>query len=142
MAVKALAKKLTAKQEMFIQEFIIDMNGSAAAIRSGYSENSARQIATEMLSKPYIQEAVAKAQHKRNERVQITQADVLERLIRLADAAEQDDEKGNALRAVELLGKTMAMFTDKQETTGKNGGPIELDTKVTVEFINATPKKG
>lgn len=47
--------KLTAKQEAFCREYIIDWNGAQAAIRSGYSVNTARQIAAENLTKPYIQ---------------------------------------------------------------------------------------
>jgi phage terminase small subunit len=44
--------KLTAKQRRFVQEYLIDLNATQAAIRAGYSKNSARQVGTENLSKP------------------------------------------------------------------------------------------
>lgn len=51
-------KKLTAKQKMFCDEYLIDLNATQAAIRAGYSEKTARQIGTENLSKPYIREYI------------------------------------------------------------------------------------
>jgi phage terminase small subunit len=47
--------KLTDKQKAFCHYYIIDWNATKASILAGYSEDSARQIATETLSKPYIQ---------------------------------------------------------------------------------------
>lgn len=47
--------KLTWKQKAFIQEYLLDFNATQAAIRVGYSEKTARQMASENLSKPYIQ---------------------------------------------------------------------------------------
>ena len=51
---------LTAKQQRFCDEYLIDLNATQAAIRSGYSEKTARQIANENLSKPYIKEYIEK----------------------------------------------------------------------------------
>lgn len=50
--------KLTAKQKRFCDEYLIDCNGTQAAIRAGYSKRSARAIATENLAKPYIREYI------------------------------------------------------------------------------------
>jgi phage terminase small subunit len=50
--------KLTDKQRAFIAEYLIDLNGTQAAIRAGYSKDTARQIATENLSKPYIRQEI------------------------------------------------------------------------------------
>lgn len=50
--------KLTAKQQRFCDEYLIDLNATQAAIRSGYSEKTARQIGTENLSKPAIKEYI------------------------------------------------------------------------------------
>ncbi len=52
-------RKLTARQERFIDEYLIDLNATQAAIRAGYSRNSALQIGVENLSKPVIAAAVA-----------------------------------------------------------------------------------
>ncbi|MEW8228304.1 MAG: terminase small subunit, partial [Candidatus Thiodiazotropha endolucinida] len=50
-------ERLTTKQQQFVLEYPKDFNGAQAAIRAGYSENSARQIAAENLAKPDIQKA-------------------------------------------------------------------------------------
>ena len=52
--------KLTAKQQRFCDEYLIDLNATQAAIRAGYSEKTARQIGTENLSKPSIREYIDK----------------------------------------------------------------------------------
>lgn len=72
--------KLTAKQELFCQEYLIDLNATQAAIRSGYSKNAAQAIGAENLRKPLIQEIISKANQTRLKST-ITDANyVLERL--------------------------------------------------------------
>ena len=51
-------KELTAKQRMFVKEYLIDLNATQAAIRAGYSENAAKEIGYENLTKPHITEAI------------------------------------------------------------------------------------
>ena len=53
-----MTQTLTPKQARFVQEYLIDLNATQAAIRAGYSEHTARQVASENLSKPYIVKAV------------------------------------------------------------------------------------
>lgn len=76
--------QLTAKQERFVQEYLIDLNATQAAIRAGYSEHTARSIGQENLTKPDIQQAIAAAQQIRAQRTEITQDRVLKELARLA----------------------------------------------------------
>ena len=49
---------LNPKQQRFVAEYLVDLNATQAAIRSGYSQKTARQIATENLSKPAIAAAI------------------------------------------------------------------------------------
>lgn len=74
---------LTAKQERFVAEYLIDLNATQAAIRAGYSEKSAHVIGPENLGKPIIAAAIAEAQAKRSERTQITQDMVLAEIARI-----------------------------------------------------------
>ena len=50
--------KMTPKQQRFCDEYLIDLNATQAAIRAGYSKKTARSIAAENLSKPYIREYI------------------------------------------------------------------------------------
>lgn len=78
--------KLTAKQQRFVEEYLIDLNGAAAARRAGYSIKTARQQADENLSKPDILAAIDEAQRVLSERTQITQEMVLRRWWDIATA--------------------------------------------------------
>lgn len=76
--------KLTAKQQRFIEEYLVDLNATQAAIRAGYSPKTARQIAQRMLSKVYIQEALSQAIQDRSKRTQITADQVVAQLAKIA----------------------------------------------------------
>ena len=52
---------MTPKQQRFVEEFLIDLNATQAAIRAGYSENAAKEQGYENLTKPHIAEAIAEA---------------------------------------------------------------------------------
>lgn len=74
---------LTPKQQRFVEEYLIDLNATQAAIRSGYSEKTARQIGEQNLSKLDIQKAIQEALQERKERVQIDADYVLKRLVEI-----------------------------------------------------------
>jgi len=74
---------LTPKQQRFVEEYLIDLNATQAAIRSGYSEKTARQIGEQNLSKLDIQKAIQDALKERSERVQIDADYVLKRLVEI-----------------------------------------------------------
>ena len=77
---------MTAKQQRFVDEYLIDLNATQAAIRSGYSEKTAEQTASRMLSFVKVQNAIQEAMKQREERTKITQDRVLEELAKIAFA--------------------------------------------------------
>lgn len=79
-----MAKKLTKKQQLFVDEYLIDLNATQAAIRAGYSVDTAREIGCENLTKPNIQEAIAKAMAERSKRTGINQDRVVLELAKIA----------------------------------------------------------
>lgn len=81
---------LTPRQQRFVDEYLVDLNGTQAAIRAGYSPKTARAIANENLTKPDIAAAVQEAQKARADRVQIDADDVLRRWIEIANADPND----------------------------------------------------
>jgi phage terminase small subunit len=94
-------RKLTPKQQRFVDEYLIDLNATQAAIRAGYSQKTARVIASENLLKPDIVAAVQSAQTARAKRTQVDADWVLERLETeaKADLADIYDDSG-ALKPV------------------------------------------
>ena len=74
---------LTPKQQRFVDEYLIDLNATQAAIRAGYSEKTARSIGQRLLTNVDIQKAIEEAQSKRAEQTQIDAAYVLRRLVEI-----------------------------------------------------------
>lgn len=75
---------LTAKQARFIEEYLVDFNATQAAIRAGYSEETAGVIGYENLKKPYIQAEIRKRQADTAAALSITREAVLRELKRIA----------------------------------------------------------
>ena len=126
--------KLTNKQKKFIQEYLIDLNGTQAAIRAGYSKKRADQIGFENLRKPDIRSALEKAQQKQQERTQITADYVLTSIRSVAQRCMQAEpvmikgedgqmiesgkfkfDSSGANKALENLGKYLKLFTERME---------------------------
>lgn len=78
--------KLTAKQIRFCEEYIIDLNAGAAAIRAGYSEKTAYEIGYENLRKPQIAEFIQRLKDERSKRTEITADRVLQELAKIGFA--------------------------------------------------------
>lgn len=74
---------LTAKQRRFVEEYLVDLNATQAAIRAGYSSKTAASIGEENLRKPDIAKAVQEAQEARSKRTEITQDMVLAELAKI-----------------------------------------------------------
>lgn len=105
---------LTDKQQRFVEEYVVDFNATQAAIRAGYSEDTARQTGSENLSKPYIAQAIADLTQEATTATRLTRERVIEGLM---DIALNGRSESARVRSWELLGKHLAMFTDRLEVT-------------------------
>ena len=76
--------KLTAKQQRFIEEYLIDLNATQAAIRAGYSVNNADKIGSELLGKTRVRESLSEQIAERSKRTGINQDRVVRELAKLA----------------------------------------------------------
>ncbi|AIW03636.1 terminase small subunit [Bacillus phage Pascal] len=76
--------RLTPKQQMFVKEYLIDLNATQAALRAGYSAKTAKQMGTENLSKPIIQSEIQKHMNTRAEKVDISSERILQELAAIA----------------------------------------------------------
>ena len=77
---------LSPKQKRFVEEYLIDLNGTQAALRAGYSLKTAPVIASENLRKPYIQEALRARQEQLRDANAVTPERVIQEYARLAFA--------------------------------------------------------
>ena len=76
--------KLTAKQQRFCDEYLIDLNATQAAIRAGYSKKNADKIGSELLGKTRVAEYISERKADRMVRTEITQDMVLKELANIA----------------------------------------------------------
>ncbi|MGN6124878.1 MAG: terminase small subunit [Sphingomonas oligoaromativorans] len=109
--------KLTPKQARFVEEYLVDLNATQAAIRAGYSAKTAGQIGEENLRKPEIAKAIAEAREARSIRTQITQDRVLEELAKIgfADIRRAVKWRSNVVVPAQELGGVMEMMEETGE---------------------------
>lgn len=79
-----MAKKLTEKQQRFVDEYLIDLNATQACIRAGYSVKTANEQGSQNLAKLNIQEAIAVKMAERSKRTGINQDRIVTELARIA----------------------------------------------------------
>lgn len=134
---------LSDKQQVFVDEYLIDLNATQAAIRAGYSEKTATEQASRLLTKVKVSEAIQVAMKARSERAEIDGDYVLNTIHSTVERCKQSHpvtyKNGEAvmcetpdgevvpaysfdssavLKGCELLGKHLKMFTDKVEHSG------------------------
>lgn len=111
---------LTPRQAAFVREYLVDLNGAQAAIRAGYSPDAAKEQAARLLTNANVAAAVEAGKAARASRVQVTADDVVRILLKEATADDGPTCKTGRVKAAELLGKHLAMFTEasKVEVTG------------------------
>lgn len=130
---------MTDRQKLFVQEYLVDLNASGAARRAGYSERTSGIRAGKLMANPEVQAAIAQAMDERVKRTEITADYVLNNLRNIAERCmvEEDFNAAGANKALELLGKHLGLWTEKNETviTGPNGGPVETRQDVQVTFV-------
>lgn len=105
--------ELNDKQRRFCKEYVIDFNGTRAAIEAGYSKNSAKEIASENLTKPNIQEYISSIQNKKSKELNITFDDVISGVYDIAlNGLARDNDK---LKAYDQLSKMLGFYSVDNE---------------------------
>lgn len=141
--------KLTARQRRFCDEYLIDLNATQAAIRAGYSEKNARNIASENLAKPNIKAYIDERMAEKESQLIATQDEVLKYLTSVLRGESQSTEivvegtgdgcseartlkkepsEKDRLKAAELLGKRYGLYTDKIETD------VDMELNINIDY--------
>lgn len=108
---------MTERQSRFVEEYLIDLNATQAAIRAGYSEKSAYSQGERLLKNAEVRKAITAAAASRSERTQVDADYVLTKLKFLTEHCTtpgQVDPRG-AVGALNLIGKHLKMFVERVE---------------------------
>lgn len=119
---------MTQKQKRFIEEYLIDLNATQAAIRAGYSPDTAQQTGSENLSKPVIRAQIDRAMAERSKRTGVNAERVVQELAKIAfvNAAEVIDPKTATVKEDALPEDTAAIQSVKVKTFGEDGLEREI----------------
>lgn len=137
--------KLTAKQQRFCDEYLIDLNATQAAIRAGYSKKTAYSIGVENLKKPELKKYIENRMAEKEAALIADQDEVLKYLTAVmrgksvanvlardevgADRViEKPPDEKERLKAAELLGKRYGLYTDRVEQE------VDMDLNITVDY--------
>lgn len=116
---------LTAKQKRFCDEYLIDLNATQAAIRAGYSEKTAQEQSSRLLSNVMVQEYIKGRMDEKEASLIASQDEVLEYLTSVMRGTEKDEvvssegvymkriDTKERIKAAELLGKRYGIYTEK-----------------------------
>lgn len=131
--IDALRRSLSYRQRRFCEEFIVDYNATAAAIRAGYKhgkyiDRQAHQLLHHTGCEAYI--AVLE-KDKKGKIVSVNPEYVIKQVT--AIVGNEFTKDGDKLRGLELLARHLGMFVDRTEITGKDGGALEFEQRVREE---------
>ena len=135
---------LNAKQEAFCREYIIDLNGTQAAIRAGYSERTAQEQSSRLLSNVMVSDRVAELKRERSSRVQIDADWVLMAAKRVYDRCMQDEpvleRDGTPVMCTTEHGEVAAAYTFN--ATGANKALETIGKHVAVNAFAEKKQEG
>lgn len=119
---------MTKKQKRFVEEYLIDLNATQAAIRAGYSPDTAKSIGSENLTKPDIQARIAKAMAERSKRTGVDADRVVAELAKIAFVNAEDviDAETATVKPNAAREDTAAIQSVKVKTFGEDGLEREI----------------
>ena len=125
--------KLTEKQQRFVDEYLIDLNATQAAIRAGYSVKTAREQASQNLTKLNIQQAISEKMAERSKRTGVNQDRIVLELAKIAfvNAADVIDSDDATIKAGATADDTAAIQSVKVKVIPtKEGEGVEREIRL------------
>ncbi len=117
---------LSNKRRRFVDEYIIDLNATQAAIRTGYSEKTAYSQGQRLLKNVEVAAVVSEAIEARAKRTEFTADDVVRELVSIVKGEDCKAKTADRVKSLDLLGKNLGMF-NKLILTGDPDTPLVLD---------------
>lgn len=128
----AKTAKLTEKQQRFVEEYLIDLNATQAAIRAGYSAKTADQQGSRMLANVKVQQAISVAMAERSKRTGVNQDRVVLELAKIAFVRMTDvvDSNGRIKQDASADDLSCIESIKYKESDNEFGGSVEREVKI------------
>lgn len=119
---------MTKKQKRFVEEYLIDLNATQAAIRAGYSPDTAQEQGSRMLSNVMVSSEIAKAMAERSKRTGVNADRIVMELAKIAFVNADDviDAKTATVKPDAAREDTAAIQSVKVKTFGEDGLEREI----------------
>lgn len=124
---KGKGARLSLKMKAFIEEYLICKNATEAVIKAGYKSKTPAQLAAELKNHPLVIEELKRRQEMIQDEREIERDYLLNKLVQIIDNA--DETTANKIRAIELAGKSIALWRERQEISGPDGEAIKTEQK-------------
>ncbi len=109
---------------LFVDEYMVDLNATKAIVRAGYKTTNPNRRGTELLRHPLVQQEIEKRMKDRQDRLELSAEYVINKLVDIVEHTEKGNPQA-ALRGLELLGKHLGLYKDRQEISGPDGEAIQ-----------------
>ena len=129
-----MKREVLPRQLLFVNEYVKDFNGPRAAEAAGYSKVAARDQAKSLLSNPKINARVEAIIEKRQATSEISRELLLEKLMDIATNSGNDQAK---IRALELMGRAIGMFTENQQRSSNTRFTINLGGNSSIKYLES-----
>ena len=130
--IELLRTRLTVRQTRFCEEYVIDFNAKAAAIRAGYATKWADRQAHLLMLKDEIRAYIDHLSQSKEAKIVSVDPDyVLQRITKVID--KEGTKDGDILRGLELLARHLGMLRDRTEISGPDGEAIRMEQRIKEE---------
>lgn len=103
--------KLKPKRDKFTDEYLLDFDGTKAAIRAGYSEHSAYEMGNRLLRNPDVKAVLEKKLAAYKKKYEIRREKILDKVNKLVDDCIEDDDRKHLVKALDMLNKMSGQYT-------------------------------
>jgi hypothetical protein len=140
----SLGRKLTPKMLSFINAYFGEANFNAikAMELSDYNcttKYSVHQTSAELMNHPLVRAEIEKRLAKREQKSEVKAEYLIQKLLAIIDASDEE-KTADRLRAIELAGKAIALWKERQELTGADGGAIQHEQNVRESVADFTSR--
>lgn len=125
---KGKGARLSPKMKLFVEAYTTNGgNASKAVEAAGYKTSNAPQLGAELKNHPLIAEEIRKFEAQMTDKREIERDYLLNKLVEVIDSVEE--KTSDKLRAIELAGKAIALWRDRQEISGPDGESIKMEQR-------------